>query len=300
MVKTYELERMFAIETAQKAGEFLMLYYGQQDAPEWNTTTNFKTAVDDMSDNLIRQAITEHFLDDDIYSEEVDPLDRGRERKWVFDPLDGTLPYITHQNNNFSVAIALIEGNKPVVGAVFMPARKELYVGVNGQGAFCYDGQYNEPILVSSQDNINKAIIGLDDGKEISGWFKRSTLSPLLARMSAPDGVSCFLRTGCASVPLCQVASGRPNISQPLIGRLDVYIGAALEPWDMAAEVVIVREAGGKVTHLNGKEWEFSRLYQGDPSILAANPKLHEKLSKVLEGEISVFYEENNEFTSKR
>ena len=300
MVKTYELERSFAVATAQEAGALLMKYYGQQNAPQWKSSTNFKTAVDDMSDKLIRQAITGLFPDDDIYSEEVDPLDRDRERKWVFDPLDGTLPYTTHQNNNFSVAMALIEGSTPVVGVVFMPARNEMYVAVSGQGAFCYDGNCNESILVSSQDDVNKTIIGLDDGKEISGWFKRSTLSPLLARMSAPDGASCFLRTGCASVPLCHVASGRPNISQPLVGRLDAYIAAALEPWDMTAEVVIAREAGGKVTHLSGKEWEFSRLYQGDPSILAASPTLHEKLLNLLEREIPEFYRDNDHFIRKK
>jgi myo-inositol-1(or 4)-monophosphatase len=64
-----------------------------------------------------------------------------------------------------------------------------------------------------------------------------------------------------------------PNKNLPLVGRLDAYVGGALEPWDMAAGVIIVREAGGEVTTLDGKYWTVDQ-----PSILAANPKLHKKL----------------------
>lgn len=261
----FSKELRFAIETAHRAGNLLMQYHGKENAPEWVTTTNFRTEVDKKSDKLIRTRIIEAFPEDDIYSEEQDPLNRGRKRKWVYDPLDGTIPFTTHTSDNFSVCIALIEDKTPVLGVVYMPKRDELYVAEIGRGAFCND----VPIRVSDQTNLNRSVLGLDGGKETE-YFKRVDLASYVERFYSSDGISCFLAFGCASVPLCQVASGSPNRDLPGIGRLDSYIALSLEPWDMAASVPIIREAGGKVTTLDGKEWEL-----GEPSIMAANPTLH-------------------------
>jgi len=116
--------------------------------------------------------------------------------------------------------------------------------------------------------------MGLDDGKETAD-FRRDSMAPFWQQAAGPKGVTTVVRYACASSALCQVASGRANPNLPFVGRLDAYLAGSLEPWDMAASVAIIREAGGKVTNLIGEEWTLR-----DPSILAANPELHSSLRK--------------------
>lgn len=279
----------FAIETSKLAGALLMENFGKQNEPQWTAETNetnFKIVMDKKSDDLIRSRIAKYFPEDDIYSEEAEDINRGKLGKWVFDPLDGTIPYTIHSSNNWSVAISYVEDRTPVIGVVYMPQREELYTGIIGEGAFCND----IPLKVSAHSELKKINIGIDGGKQIKGWFNKSSMKILRDGL---EGVATFLASGCASVPLCRVASGTSDQRLPTVGRLEAYIGGALEPFDMVAEVPIIREAGGKVTHLSGREWKFSPLYKGDPTILVANLGLHEKILNHLGKEIDKFYSAN-------
>lgn len=252
----------FAISVAKEAGELIMENHGKAQELEWTSQKHFRTKVDKASDELIREKIREFYPEHSIYSEENKDLETGSEYRWVIDPLDGTIPWTYGITDHFSVAIALVKRKTPILGVINAPKRKELYVAEQGRGAFCN----NEPIKVSSEDNINHVIMGLDGGKE-TDTFKRASLVPFVERLYAPNGIVCFVCSGCASVPLCLVASG----------KLHAYMALSLEPWDMAAAVIINREAGAKVTTRYGKEWEL-----GDESILTANPKLHSKLYNFL------------------
>jgi len=287
---SYKSELEFAIETAKKAGALLMENFGRQHDPQWTAETketNFKIMMDKRSDDLIRVGIKQYFPEDDIYSEEAEDIDRGRIRKWTFDPIDGTEPYANHTSNNWSVAIALIEDRTPVLGVVYMPQREELYHAVTGNGSYC-----NQiPIRVSQESSVNKVRMGIDGGKKIDGWFYASSLNVLKNKLEPNIAIS--LGFACASVPLCQVASGTLDRRLPTVGRIEAYLGGALEPYDMVAEVPIIREAGGIVTHLSGKEWQFSKYKQGDPTILTANPILHQKLRDHLSQEIDPYYTQN-------
>ncbi|MDO8509322.1 MAG: inositol monophosphatase [Nanoarchaeota archaeon] len=293
---SYLCELEFAINTAQKAGAFLMQNFGNENKPIWTAETketNFKIQMDKESDKILRKEIMNNFPEDDIYSEEAEDIDRGRKRKWVFDPIDGTIPYTMHQNNNWSVAIGLVEDRTPVLGVVYMPERDELYHAFIDGGAFC-NGFL---VKVSQQKELSKAFMGFDGGKVIPGWWNRGSFAELRSKLESDGGgVAMLYGTGCASVPLCQVASGTPDFRLPGVGRIDGYLGGALEPYDMVAQVPIIREAGGIVTHLNGNEWKFSKLYRGDPTILAANPDLHRTLSSYLGPEINSYYKANPKF----
>jgi len=257
---TYPLE--FAIQIATEAGKILMKNYGLMQKLEWNKKTHFKTEVDDLSDKLIRMKIGKIFPQDNIYSEESDALEQKAKFSWIIDPLDGTIPYRYGITDHFSVCVGRTRGKTPVLGVINAPKRREIYVAEIGKGAFCN----HETIKVLDEENLNKVIMGLDGGKETE-YFKRASLAPYIARVYSPNGITCFTASGCASVPLCLVASG----------KLHAYVALSLEPWDMAATVPIIREAGGKVTTITGKEWEL-----GDESILATNPKLHTKLLTLL------------------
>ena len=239
-----------------------MKHYGKMQELIWKLKTNFKTQVDDESDAYIRACIQRRFPDHSIYSEETLAKEQESEWSWIVDPLDGTLPYTYGINDHFSVCIALAHHKQPVVGVISAPLRKELYVAEQGIGAYCN----GEKISVSLEEEVNKVLIDFGGGKETNS-FRRVTVAPYLAKLLSATGVCCTFSSGCASVPLALVASGKLHACGYL----------SLEPWDMAAAVVINREAGARVTTIEGREWDIH-----EPSILTANPRLHSKLCTLL------------------
>ena len=248
----------FAIQTAKEAGKVLIDNYGKIQDKEWNLKTNFTTNVDRLTDKLIRDRIIKYFPKHNILSEEERPINKNSEYTWVLDPLDGTIPYTHEITDHFSVCIALVKDKTPILGAIYAPKRDELYFAEQGKGAFCNE----KSIKASLEENVNHVIMGLDDGKETE-TFQRTLKAHYFELLCSQDGIACPLSSGCASVPLCLVASG----------KLHAYLALSLEPWDMAAAVIINREAGAKVTNINGKEWNLE-----DRSILSANPTLHKKI----------------------
>jgi len=281
----YKAEKQFIMETLAEAGQLLMDNLGKENEPIWATTTNFKVAMDEACDKFIRGKIRQRFPKYSIHSEEDRPELKEGDFSFSVDPIDGTIPYTTHSSPNWSICLALIEGRRPVVGGVFMPQRKELYVGVDGEPSTCNGIE----VRVSEETDLSKVLMGSDAGKEVPDWFRRESSLPF-KRLDYL--ITVPFSFGCASVPLCQVSSGKPNSKLPLVGRMNAYLALSLEPWDMAAQVPIIRGAGGKVTHLSGKEWQFSGYMQGDPSILTANPILHQRILLELKPEIENFYRE--------
>ncbi|MFA4872398.1 MAG: inositol monophosphatase family protein [Patescibacteria group bacterium] len=245
----------FAAEFAKKAGEIVMEFRGRVKNVEWTARTHFRTEIDTKVGELVRREIGQRFPEHNIHSEEFEDKDAKSPYTWVIDELDGTIPYFRGTTDHFSVCISLCENGVPIIGVVNACGRGEMYTAEKGKGAFCN----SEAIHVGDTTEVNHVIMGIDPGK-----FDRQAYVPFINRAMALDGISCFLQSGCASVPLCLVASG----------KYDAYLATSLNPEDMAAAVCIIREAGGKVTNLKGEEWKL-----GDASILAANPALHEKLS---------------------
>lgn len=250
--------RAFAVSVAQRAGDLLLRRHGDTLALEYTLRTNFKTSVDDESDKLIRHAINEAFPTHNIHSEEGPNDLNGSEFSWVIDPLDGTLPYTYGISDHFGVCIALIRGRTPILGVVYAPQRNELYVAEEGKGSFCNDRM----IKVATIEDINRSLIGLDYGKH-----NRSQILRYQAALLGEAGVTYTVSYACTSVSLALVASG----------KLHGYVAMELEPWDMAAGVVILREAGAVVTSAAGKDWGIE-----DVSIIAANHHIHKNLLRLL------------------
>ncbi len=249
----------FAVGIAQKAGENIMNYHGSALERDYTERTHFKTLVDDLNDTLAREAINKFFPKHGIFSEEGDSLRQDAKYIWVVDGVDGTIGFSTNYTDHFSFAISLCRDRTPILGVINAPKRRELYIAELGRGAICN----GRSIKVSGFTDMNKVLMGCDSGKN-----NRVAHLPFLEKLLDPQkGITCPFMTGCASVPLCLVASG----------VIHAYLATSLAPEDMAAAVVIVREAGGKVTDLRGEEWRL-----GEPSILAANPALHQKLSEYL------------------
>jgi myo-inositol-1(or 4)-monophosphatase len=246
--------REFAIQTAETAGEILLSRHRQVQTRSYKSLIDFKTQVDDELDKLIRQAISEQYPNHSIYSEELPSDIKDSEWAWVYDPLDGTYNFTNGIINLFSVSIGLCKGRESVMGVVNAAKMGELYFAQKGEGAY----MNGKRIWVSETADIQKAMVAMDFGKE-----DRQQGIKYYNRMLAADGVGYPSVYACTSVSIAQVA----------IGRLDAYLSIRAEPWDYAGAVSVAREAGARVTTLDGKEWEL-----GDESILVANPELHRKL----------------------
>lgn len=250
----------FAINLATEAGIIQMQNYHKAHKVEWYDRQQFRSEVDTVIGKMVREEIESAFPTHNIISEEVPEKIGDSDFTWVVDELDGTGPYLRGITDHFSFCIALCLGKKPILGVINIPKIKQLFLATDGMGAFVVETFGTKKVSVNKTSDINKVWMGIDSGK-----FSRTAHLPYMARALENDGISCPLQSGCASVPLCQVANG----------QIDAYLATSLNPEDMAAAVIINREAGAKVTNLKGEEWQL-----GDCSILAANPTLHHKLSE--------------------
>jgi len=256
MVKFSE-ETRFAIDVAKEAGARLLEVHSEPHDLEFTTRQHFRTEADRESDALIRKRIQEAYPEHGINSEEDKAKETGSLERWVVDPIDGTIGFTTKITDHWSVCISLVRGDQPVLGVTYAPQRKELYVAELWTGAYCN----NQRIFVSEEDP-NRVLMGMDSGK-VTKTFNRKSIAPFIERALEDKGISCPICTGCASVPIALTAKENYH----------AYMALSLEPWDMAAGVLIAREAGARVTSVDGREWNIN-----EPSILIANPRLHEKL----------------------
>lgn len=178
---------------------------------------------------------------------------------WVIDPLDGTTSYV-HGFPCYSVAVALLRGGQPVAGAVYNAAIGEMFSAANGLGATRDD----TPILCSQAASVRDALLVTGFPYDRGAPLDRQ-LSVLAAFLRAP--VHGIRRDGSAAVDCTHVASG----------RADGFWEYTLKPWDMAAGVVICREAGAVATDVEGAPWTSA-----SDGICVANPTLHAEMLDVI------------------
>lgn len=226
---------------------------------EHKDTVNLVTDADRRSEKAIVQAIQETFPDHQILAEEQG-LGRPSQSayKWIIDPLDGTTNF-AHGFPAYCVSIALEYHEQCILGVVFDPTRQELFIAERGGGAFLND----RSIRVSSAKTLNSALLVTGFGYDIRDTTDNN-LDHFCHFSLKAQGVR---RTGAAALDLCYVASG----------RFDGFWELALQPWDTAAGAVILEEAGGRVTDIQGGR--FSVYGQG---IVASNGLVHDEMLMVL------------------
>lgn len=183
--------------------------------------------------------------------------------RWIVDPLDGTTNFL-HGIPHFAISIALERDGQPFAGVIYDPSRDEIYWAEKGIGAFMVGAYTSERRLrVSARRNVAEALIAT--GMPYKGRASHPEYPAMLGAMEeASAGVRRF---GSAALDLAYVAAG----------RYDGYWEFALSPWDIAAGVLIVREAGGLVTEVDGGP---NMMQSGD--ILATNGRLYEALRATL------------------
>jgi len=249
-----ELE--IAIEAATEAGEMLSRKYGKSKV-RYKADRSIVTEADLESERRIRSILRANFPGDSFLGEEMG-LRRGSSgRTWVIDPLDGSTNYSIH-NPFFSVSIALIVSNEPVLGVVFYPCQEELFYAERGLGARL-DGRR---IRVSSSTSIGSSTITFCHGRDPASIRKVSEIFGKLKRVT-----NRVRQLGAASLELCFTACG----------RVDAFLMVGVKSWDVAAGTLVVEEAGGKVTDLSGK-----RFLDTSTTLLASNGRIHSRLLKLL------------------
>jgi myo-inositol-1(or 4)-monophosphatase len=180
--------------------------------------------------------------------------------RWIIDPLDGTVNF-AHGFPMFCVSIAFEAEGKLLYGVVYEPLRDELFEAQKGEGSLV-NGQL---IRVSRTDRLERALVATGFPYDI-----RERLPETTARLARVLGVvQGVRRAGSAALDMCYVACG----------RLDGFFEENLKPWDTAAGLLIITEAGGRITTFEGGEYD---LYS--PNILASNEILHGKLMNCLKG----------------
>ncbi len=253
-----------AIEAAQKAGELVLDYYQQSEIGIQNKggdTRNLVTTADLESESLIRAALCDAFPNHVILSEEA--YQEGEEINeaiptWLVDPIDGTSNF-AHRLPWFAISIGLYYEGKIRIAVVYAPRLKFMFTAIHGQGAKLD----NKPIHVTRQTNISQAIFACD-------WpHKQSQRHSQLRSLALVAEYAHTIRSlGCASLNLAAVAAG----------WLDIYFNYSLMPWDTAAGSLILEEAGGQITALNGNPWRIT-----DDRILASNGLLHQEALQLIE-----------------
>ena len=184
-------------------------------------------------------------------------------RRWIVDPLDGTSNFL-HGLPHFAISIALEERGEVIAGLVYDPIKDDLFFAEKGQGAFHNDRR----LRVSGRNRLNECLVAT--GAPFAGKGDRPLfLAEIDAVMATTAGIR---RWGAAALDLAYVAAG----------RFDGFWERGLAPWDYAAGMILVREAGGYISEMNGKT-----LILGSPSILASNNAIHSDLMKLLRKPLS-------------
>ncbi len=248
-----------AVNAAHAGGEVLKKYWGKLKHVSHKTAGwDLVTEADRESEEAVIGMLREQFPDHDYLGEEGGFQGAsGKEFLWAVDPLDGTTNY-THMYPVVNVSIGLIYRGAPVLGVVFNPFSNELFCAVRGQGATLN----GERLKVSDIDALDRSLLA-------TGFsYDRKALDTNYAEFCHMTHICQGVRrAGAAALDLCYVAAG----------RLDGYWERGLQIWDMAAGVIIVEEAGGKVS-----DYDKGQLDLESGRILATNGCIHESLCREL------------------
>jgi myo-inositol-1(or 4)-monophosphatase len=250
----------FAERVALGAGKILSEGFHQKKRVTYKGSINPVTQYDLKSEDFIVSRITRKYPGHAILTEEGSDRSSESRYRWVIDPLDGTVNY-AHGMPVYSVSIGLQFEQESVVGVVYDPEQKEMYSAAKGIGAFLN----KKRIKVSTQRNLKRALLATGFAYNI-GTARKNNLG-MFARMM--KHAQAIRRLGSAALDLCWLAAG----------RFDGFWEYYLHPWDTAAAILIVEEAGGLVTRIDGKEYSIF-----DKQILASNGLIHKSMKAVLSG----------------
>jgi myo-inositol-1(or 4)-monophosphatase len=255
-----------ATTAAQAGGETLLSLAQRRETLriEAKAEADFVTAADRASEEKIVGHILRIFPDHQILAEEQTHTGLPQAKikpeavQWIIDPLDGTTNYI-HDIPNFSISIAAKQNDAVVAGVVWDPVRRELFTAAAGGGAFLN----GKPLRVSSSAQLRDSLLG--------------TGFPFRVRHQVSSYLRMFQEFLSQSRDIRRIGSAALDLAYVAAGRFDGFWEYHLNPWDFAAGVLLIHEAGGLVSGFAPDEdfWVTG-------NILASNGKLHELMREII------------------
>jgi myo-inositol-1(or 4)-monophosphatase len=238
---------------AREAGALLMDFFHQQVKIEYKGDADLVTVADRKSEALILERIRKQFPTHDVMGEEGTRIESGSDYKWYVDPLDGTTNF-AHGFPVFCVSLAVQYRGQGAAGVIYDPTRDEMFAAELGKGALL-NGQ---SIHVSATSRLAECLVG-------TGFpsHKRHKSPNIYFYHQITLRTHGVRRAGSAALDLCNVACG----------RFDGFWEFNLNPWDTAAGVLIVEEAGGRVTTFSGGPFQLDSR-----ETLASNGLVHDAL----------------------
>lgn len=238
----------------EKSAQIVMDAYNLPKITEYKGKTNLVTKTDRQSENIIISEIHKAFPKHGIIAEESERINAESEYQWIIDPLDGTTNFV-HGYPSFGISIGILQNDEIICGIVKELPSNCTYSAIKEEGAFC-DGKR---IQVSSVNSLEQSLLVTGFGYEHDEkWIMNMELFKQFTDIT--QGVR---RLGAAAIDLCHVASG----------KVDGFWEFDLKPWDTAAGILIVQEAGGTITKMDGSEYSINQQ-----QLLATNGKIHDQM----------------------
>lgn len=246
-----------AIEAALRAGKAVADRYPTDREVTVKGYRDIVTEVDFIAERIVLETIRKRYPDHTIISEEAGTTQTDSPYQWVIDPIDGTTNY-SRRLPICGVSVGLIKGDVPVLGAIYDPLRGDMFSAERGRGA-----QLNGlPIHASKVGKLENAMVSFDWGH--ADAIRQRTLQYV-------GQIAPLCRTvrglGSAALALAYVAAG----------WLDTYINLGLKPWDTAAGLVLMAEAGGRTSTPDGQPYSYDH-----PACLATNGLIHDEILALL------------------
>jgi myo-inositol-1(or 4)-monophosphatase len=241
-----------AIEAAKEAGDILLKLSEKDIKYTMKNTYDIQAEADLRSEKIIIDKIKTQYPDHDILSEEAGKDANKSKFLWIIDPIDGTINYSRHIDE-YCISIALSEDGQLIMGVIYQPALDKLYVAEKGKGTFLNGVQ----LSVSKEEKLINSIVATDISSRVE------MRKPTFAILQEFSGKVRHIRV---------FGSGALHLARLAEGQIDVYYKPSFNYWDYAAGIVLIEEAGGKVTDFDGNS-----IQESSKNILASNKLLHDE-----------------------
>ena len=219
---------------------------------------DFVTQVDIQVQEQVKQALYERYPEIQFFGEEKDNSEVDFKRDvWILDPVDGTTNLI-HDFRNSTLSLALYHDGKITFGVVYHPYSDEIFLAKRGEGAWCND----KPIHVSTAKKMQESLISIGT----SPYYKEL----------AEENFNLFRRIFLASEDIRRLGSAALELAYVASGRIEAYFERNLKPWDYAAGMLLIEEAGGTFTNFNGEKIDVGK----NADVVASNGNIGDILVK--------------------